>query len=350
MTRVLSLSTPYSLKQNSLDAALKAAVEQWDVDGDVTQIVNSAIVFDLSKTFWYDLGATVWLLVLLHRLRRQQNQLRLVLPDPENHGADRVWDFLIRWRFFEVLSECVDDTTNLLDPSQMRFLARQSRYGQSYQTDETGNRVLAHSARMLEMTTLGIDATDDADEPLRRFLQRFPTWPIHAALSYLCGWSLDDARGFADRVLAEGLRNAALHGNGTFTIVSMRVDARHFILAIADNGIGIPASLRSLSPGDPTSRLRDAELIKYFATPEFLVDSQLISLSTRRTVSASATRSGLGLHYLKTFVTDGHGELRVRSGRASVDFTEKGEVATDDLTTSPGTLLRVMLPIKRAPK
>lgn len=351
---VRSLATPvtvsvgYYLKQREFEDALCAGLG--DKSPDVYSVSDRFISFDLSGCYWYDLGATLWLIMLLHKLKKQRNELQLILPEPNSSTGDNLWSFLLRWRFFEALAVCVDDPLSLLPSGQHKHLTRRTRYALAEGDKEGGESTFLHTARLLEITPFGLlgDATR-RDAELEIFLRQFGDKVIITALSRLCGWTSDEATRFTADVISEGVRNSSFHAQGSFALVAMRLDKRLLTLSIGDNGRGIPHVLRStLTEAGARRDLKqqsDADLIKYFAAPQFVIDSHLIRLSVQKGVTSAKDRPGLGLYYLKTRVLGHGGELRIRSGKACVDFTTKGEEATDNWPESPGTMLRIKVPL-----
>ena len=122
----------------------------------------------------------------------------------------------------------------------------------------------------------------------------------------------------------------------------MRLDAKNLTLVICDNGIGIPKVLRTAFK----QKGSDAELIKYFTEPDMILDSRLIKISVEKGVTSKPEREGWGLYYLKSLVLSQGGELRIRSGGACVDFTESQTVDYDHMINSPGTMMRILAPLK----
>ncbi len=76
-------------------------------------------------------------------------------------------------------------------------------------------------------------------------------------------------------------------------------------------------------------------------------DSDLIRMSTKGILPTKGKQIGKGLYYCKQTILDYGGELRIRSGRACVDFTYDGrEEPKDQLIRSSGTTLRIIFPRK----
>lgn len=356
----LTFRSGYYLKQREFEDSIKHALADSGFT-DFESISGGFVTFDLSNSYWYDLGTTLWLITLLHKLKKQGNDLQLLLPEPTSDLAMKLWGFLYRWHFFECLDANVDFAVNLLKPSQARFLAAPPVY--SYPAEGTGpdhEHTYFHKIKLLEICTLGLSREEQSlrDEKTHarkrnkttdEFIREVSEAVVINALASICQWTSVDALTFTRKVISESVQNASFHAKGSFSVIAMRIDPGNLTLAIADNGVGIPASLRSVEP--KLSSVLDSDLIRQFSGPDWILkshlDSDWIKHAMRRGVGA-AGRPGDGLHYLKSFILDHHGELRVRSGTACVDFTvdkPDGE-PRDYLTGSPGTMLRTIIPTK----
>ena len=352
----MTVSVDHDLKQDNLETTLMNAFGEAPYG-----ITNRTIHLDLSKSYWYDLGVALWLISLLHKLQRQHNDVQLVLPDPSHSTkATNLWGFLFRWRFFDALSICVTDASNLLPADQQQYLAQDSPLRLRYSVEsphlvgEGREEAFRALRRLLEITAVGLvpNVIDENVDPLGTFLQNCNDRVLVTSISKHCGWQREQAEDFAERVVSEGVLNASFHhADGSFALVAMRLDLRWLTLVIADNGLGIPHALRS-SAMKLKPQTTDAELIEYYTDPDFVLasftDSEIIKLSTQSGVTSLEGRKGVGLYYLKKHVLDQHGELRIRSGRACVDFTSDGVDSSDTWPESPGTMLRVRLPIRPA--
>lgn len=345
--RSLKVQTKYRLRQVDIESALAAGFR--DAGYENFNDVNDAdILIDLSRTFWYDVDAAVWLLVALHVLRRRGNELHLVFPEPVDDKSRKAWGFLLRWRFFSVLRDFVDDPATLLAQRQLPYLALRGHYAAGEGALDDGSRGALQSDRLLEITpiTLGTKSTGSRREDGVQGAREGN--PLILALTMRCGWTIVDAKNFVAQVVDEALRNCE-HGVARFALIAMRMDAQWLTFAVVDDGNGIPATLRSaFASAELRQKLEsrtDADLIRYFADPEFIVDSEWIQLSVRAGVGSDLARPGLGLHYLKSYVLRKGGSLRIRSGCGSVDFGNEEIKAEARDFCAPGTLLRVRLPL-----
>jgi len=347
-------SGPYYVKQYDLEAAIVAGLRVHSLH-DVESLRERYVVFDFSGAYWFDLGALLWFVSLLYRLRVNGNEIQIRFPEPVDDKSEKLWDFLIRWRFFETLAACVDDPVNLLSPAQLVHMSRASRYAPSTLIDESGKRTVAHTARLLEMTTYRAQsASRQPVSPFEAFLQKYGDKILIQALASTCGWNVEATHALVQCVIFEGVRNAVLHAQGSYAIVSMRVDNKNVAIAISDNGIGIPEALRgAFRRGGKKlelANLTDAELIKLFTEPQMVLDSRelmesdLIKLAVERGISSADGHGGMGLYYLKSVVLERGGELRIRSGRAAVDFSQNNTLERNDLLPSTGTMLRILTP------
>ena len=89
------------------------------------------------------------------------------------------------------------------------------------------------------------------------------------------------------------------------------------------------------------------DLIKFFTEPDMILDSQYIELAVEKGARSKVGLKGLGLYYLKSVVLSQRGELRIRSGKACVDFTASKVEGHDNMLDSPGTMLRIIIPLER---
>ncbi len=340
-TETLHISSSYYFKQIEFETSLTEVLRSKHLS-DLDQVSNKRVIFDLSKSYWHDLGALLWLITLLYRLKRQGNELELSFPDPVDEKSDRVWHFLNRWRFFDVLANCVDEPANLLKPHQVPLMMKPSKYAVASGQDENHQLTILHTAKILEITTLRPGQEESGGRiKLGGLENKYFDKVIVAALSRLCGWDHLTTTIFLRRVLREGVVNSALHSGGSFANISMLLDSKNLTLVISDNGIGIPEVLRKAYK----QRGSDAQLIKYFAGHQMILDSGWIRFSTERGSTSRPGRKGMGLYYLKDLVLRQGGELRIRSGKACIDFA-KQPVEYDDMLTSPGTMIRVQTPLK----
>lgn len=343
------------LNQSALESRIKKYLDDIGCSS-IDKICDSYVRINLSESYWYDLGAMLWLISFLNKLKKQRNGIQLILPEPNegNSKSDNLWSFLIHWRFFDALKECVDDPINLLTPEQIPHLKMPSKYSVGHRVDQDGNKVIAHATQHLEITTIRIDASTaskNTKSDIEVFLANHYPRIVMSALQYLCGWDETEVEMFRDYVLTEGLVNSIDHSEGNFSNICMRIDSKYLTLAISDDGSGIPAILRPALRNSTIHKYlaekSDADLIKFYTDEQLILDSAIIRLSTQKGSTSKADRKGMGLYYLKSFVLEHGGELRVRSGTARVDFKAHKEETKDSLMNSPGTVLRIQTPLKK---
>ena len=349
-TEPITITSGNPLKQTELEQSLNSAMAACGFS-EIPQIRDRFMIFDLSRSYWHDLGASLWLITLLHKLKIQGNRLQLIFPEPSDTSGENLWGYLNRWRFFNLLAFCVDvEPSNLLSPSQVPYIGTMFKYKYPLPLRVGGNETLVHNSKILEMKIFRFENEEEgASEPFDQLLARCTDNVVAGALSFTCGWGLTQATKFVKEVLREGILNSSIHGRGTFSIAAMRFDKKNMTLAIADNGTGIPETLRTAyrSPWIPAEikEQEDSGLISYFADERYLIDSRWILLSVEKGTTSMPGRVGEGLYYLKSNVLAHGGELRIRSGKARVDFTVKGEEHMDALLSSPGTMIRAIIPI-----
>ena len=344
--------TDNTLKLSNLEAALMAALEAANYKS-IEELHGQFILYDLSASYWHQPDATLWLLMLMNKLKIQENDQQLLFPEPTNASAEQLWSYLIRWKFFEALDACVDDPVNLLTLGQVSYRQKTSKYGYSIMREATGTEtnLLSDKSRVFEITVFGTKRpeTSEKEDGVWRFLERDGEKLLANALTDICGWPEGQAGDFVHLVAGEAIHNCLLHSRGSFATVMMKMAPKDLFLAVGDNGIGIPAVLRSVYEKAGKSELRtktDSEILDYYTDPQFLLDSFMILASVKPGVSSRTDRKGMGLYYLKKHVLEHNGELKIRSGRASVEFTSTGQLPKDDLLLSPGTVVRVAVPKK----
>ncbi len=335
------------LKQKHLDEIIKNVLDY--------EPIKTFIIIDLSLIIWIELDAVLWFISFLNRLKTRGNDIKIILPDPETHSGRLVWDYLITWKFFDALKECVDSPVNLLEISQLKYI---NTIKSNYRATPTERRTITDDYgtkyplpnRLLEIETIN---NDNYSKGISEYKENFAgaAW---AAIRNYCAWNDDDTSRFVNTVVEEGLINSFVHGENTFTNVAIKSDEKNLILAICDNGKGIPTSLREtfnkkkdLLAGKDYSDEVDSFLLNYFTKSEMIIDSLLIDQSTHENQGAIG-RKGDGLFYLKDFVFKHKGKLRIRSGRAWVGFEciDNKEIidSIDHLLQSPGTLITIILP------
>ena len=178
-----------NVKQSTVDFALLQAF-------GTTQSANvAAVLIDRSKSAftgtWVDLGALLWMVPVLSRLRSQGNLIRLVLPDRKSSAtADNFWSFLQRWRFFDILRSCVDDPVNLLPSEQRPDLEVTSKYQRAHGTDADGRPTEFQTLGRLEIGIL--PATTNLGTALESEISTFNEPLATSTLRILCGWNADE--------------------------------------------------------------------------------------------------------------------------------------------------------------
>lgn len=357
----ITLTGSYYFKQNTFEKMLKEAFTQRKIPS-LTECRSRHVIIDWSSSYYYDLGVLLVSLILLHQLKKQECEISIKLPSPTQSNGLRVWRFLKTWKFFEALNLCVDHPANVFSDADISQLKDVPAYQSAHEIDRDGNIQQLFTGRLLEITNFLLKSDKESEniatkaQEVSVYINRWKNNVIALGIRNLCGWTSDEADSFVSQVIGEGLFNSLIHAAGTILLVAVNVDNKNLILTVADNGNGIPDTLRSALAHNPKLNAliqkSDSELIKYYTTPdmilnttpEIILDSGLIKLSTRKGVSSDQTKSGLGLYYLKEFITSRKGELRIRSGSGLVDFTKSEEKTEDELLRMKGTMLRIIVP------
>jgi hypothetical protein len=332
-----------NIEPQIIDSISKLGIEE------INQNKRSEIIFDLSKTTYYDLGTLLWFITYLYKLKSLGIDIQLKLPDCKSLSGRTSWDFLNRWKFFDALEECVDSPMNLLMPEQLQWMGDASKYKYKRSEVDGGNDHFVHGTKLLEIIPIRSDPSKYKiqDDKMILFIRDYYDKIIESSLKMECGWDYRDINLFVYEILGEGIRNSFKYSEGTFTIFAIHFDTKNLKLSICDNGNGIPDVLRKAFVSnrklrEMLSQQNDIDLIKFYT------DQELIKLSTNPNVTSDPNSEGMGLFHLKRIVLSWGGELRIRSGNACVDFSKNG---IDDhkeakLLSHQGTLLRVMLPLK----
>jgi hypothetical protein len=266
-----------------------------------------------------------------------------------------VWSFLQRWRYFDILRECVDDPLNLLPKDQHEQLLITSKYSRAVGSNEDGETADLMSPGRVEISIVALNTDRSVgSESTDTTIASYSDPLLRASLRKYCRWSHEDIDDFVTGIVPHTVRNLE-HSRGSFGLVATRIDSKWLTLAVIDNGIGIPALLRE---GLISGSKSDSDLIQLFADRELIEesirsirDSDLVVASTERgvtTLTDPERRRGLGLFYLKRGILSRGGELRIRSGSAEVTFDGADVQPFNDRLIACGTSIRVLLPVVSA--
>lgn len=363
---------PGTMKRRAVDELLSdlmAAAGASSLD----EVGAKEVHIDLRKVSWMDLSALLLLLLLLEKLAANGAAIHLALPERDGEGArqaedykpstgERLWSFLHFWGVFAALEQYVDNPANLLGPAQAPLLEYESLYKRA-----TG----VEDRKVVELHGLGalvLTALPHVEASIDEYFARLDSKVLLNTLCLYLRWDRRVAKQFLWSQVGEGVSNSIAHSRGTHTYVIMRKDPKRLHLAIGDDGVGIPNSVRRLlSQNDLPSD--DAEVIDLYTTELMLQrsvsqssvlsslsplllsptgsDADDIDRATHRGTTSNPLRRGYGLYFLKRFVLEREGELQIRSGRGCVTYSGGLEPADSltDLPPAPGTVMRVILPL-----
>jgi Histidine kinase-, DNA gyrase B-, and HSP90-like ATPase len=327
----------------------------------VRDLRGRIVHFDLSRARFVDLDVSLLLITVIGALREAGNLVQLTLPHAERADSNNVWSFLIRWKFFDALRNFGDLPENLLSDEQLQRVDDSPRYRQRRGLDESGRDSLLFTERLLAISALRLDNELPREDQVNAYLSRFRDQRILIrALTLACGLEHDDADSLLSYIATEGLRNSLDHAKGNYSMVAMQVLDQELaaianqdpalILVIVDDGIGIPRVLREAKeeglitgqdlPAD------DVSLIEMFASIEVARDSMIIAASTSQGIRSDRRRSGMGLFFLRDYVSKLGGRLTIRSGKGVVQFAEDQEPRRMDFRSeSPGTVVKIEIPL-----
>lgn len=325
----------------------------------LADIRSENIVLDFSVSNFIDLDAAHWLLNIVRILRQCDNSVLLRLPEVEAAAASNVWSFLIRWRFFEALSEVAGPATEFLTDDQAPRMFDEPKYHEARRVDPYGRKLPLLTNRLLAIAGVFIDRSFPIEPQLDAFI-----WPLRDvlllnALAQTCDIPHNDAGSLVSFISEEAARNAIVHAEGNYTLSSMQIideelavvlrKEPQLLIVISDNGMGIPDVLRRAvrSGAISATDLPDdhAKLIELFASKEVSIDSAIIAAATLEGTKGTPHSRGLGLHHLVQYAADLHADVVIRSGYASVQFRD-GEVVRqyNGYSESLGTLITVSIP------
>jgi anti-sigma regulatory factor (Ser/Thr protein kinase) len=343
--------------------ALDDGIENLCRAAHLTQVLearDTSVLFDLSGCWFIDLDAAHWLLNLIRALLSgENNQVALRLPEVDWANENNIWSFLIRWRFFDALSNVAGSAADLLAEDQASHIFDTSRYRESVRVDAYGKPLPLLTSRLLAIAGAFVDRTFPLEPQLAAFVSPVREVLLLQALAQSCKINHENAGTLISFIAEEGCTNAILHAEGDYVLTSMQIVdgelprllqcAPHLEIIISDNGMGIPDVLRLAAAEKRISKTTlpedHSELIELFASQEISVDSAIIAAATKPGVASNPLSRGLGLHHLITYAADLNGEVTIRSGHAAVQF-EGAEVTKQysKFTESLGTVITVTIP------
>lgn len=327
-----------------------------------------SIDFNLIKVRMIDIGALLYLICILNFLKAKGLQVNITLPESKEEADEKdkeavgkVRDFLKRWRFGVALEENVGMLQNLLPEHQQGYFEGPLEYYKPrIETTPEGKIEPLISVRLMEITSL--TETDRKEgrkivsrEKIEEYVNRLNHYTIRRIVAEALGFSDAKVEQFGKVLIREGLLNTEEHPDATISLISMvrEPSFSHLVIAIVDNGDGIPDTIRDVYENDPSVKKveipSDADLINY------AFDSHLIEYATQAMTTSKPHRPdpnrGMGLYYLKTLSADFGGYMIVRAGGASVQFKkEDDKIKRFDRQVSKwrGNLIKIFLPLKTA--
>lgn len=354
-----------TLKRNNVDDALQELLTLTGAS-ELNLVGARTVEFDLRSVGFMDLGALCMLILALERLSGVGASPRLLLPDRKSATGNNLWSFLQFWKVFESLSRFVGQAANLLGSEQLALLSMPAKYGHGHRVDDQG--VLRETQNVGHYALTSVEHNR---EDFERFSESHLTSRV--LLNSLClvnGWDRETAHSFVQDQIVEGLVNSFAHSRGSHSYIVMRSDTKNFTLVVADDGRGIPNSVRGMLGAGLVGELEeprdDARFIDLYTSEEMVErqarvmesmeevhqepesDADHIDHATKAGTSSDPQRGGYGLYFLKSSVVEHGGELRVRSGSGCVTYDRCMEAteSLDGLPLLPGTVLRIKLPRK----
>lgn len=342
------------------------------------------IQLDFSNTRWFTAGSLILLIVVINYLRNVKRlQVKILLPSGKTSEdqvkAKKARDFLRRWKFFEVSKFYFGDVEQLLETSQYyRYLIDEDPvyYLRPYYQDEEGNLLELYSTSVIEISHFTDKIGNKSVITFTQIKKRLSDYAQERILDIVAkgiNWKEPNTRAlsqeFVIKCIREPLVNAYDHAEASIGLITAQINDKHFIISIADNGAGIPKTIKPVYEyfsKKIKGEISDAELIKYaFNLPDEeevkmllgsikkVNDTGLIEFSSLEGVtSAPETHKGMGLPLLKDFVGRARGFMDVHSGTGYVRFgfdpssNKVLSLKRKTLPFIPGTFVSIYLPRK----
>lgn len=327
-----------------------------------TQMEGRDVVVQLGSVLWFDIGTLLMLIGVMNHLRSKGNTVRIVLP-----AHQKALDYLKRWQFGKTLDDNVGRHEDMMTEQDLqRFHAPLEFYKPKVMSGPLGPELIA-SQRLFEIHSFTgfVDQHSQTSHAGRSTnaekhisvdeIQAYVTHVEDATLRRIVEKSLGvtNVEVFSRAILKEALLNTEEHPNASISLVAVSREGNHLVVAVYDNGVGIPETIREAYLKElrrDGREVSDVELL----TAAFHTKS--ISYATKagttsippddpRSASRGTTR-GMGLYYIKTETLKLGGFLKVRSGRAYVSFTADKEPEGAEVRPWDGTLLKIYLPLK----
>lgn len=360
----------------SLDALEAYLVHARDIRDD-PQVREVGI--NLGAARWFDIGALLFLVAALGQLKRARKKLALRLPEasmddirPDN--AQRARDFLKRWGTEEALHEAVGDLQAVLPPEQHGYFEPPLQHYRPSVSEAHGVREELLSNSLIEIThmTRGrIGEKTVSQDAIADYIQRLALeYRFKRAFRGVSGFDEDQYNDFVQTIIREALINTHEHPDASISMIAMALqeqhDKRELVVAIADNGLTIPATIEEHAGREPQPFSRPMA-VEFRFDPEFLrlgggrieaykrrfeEDTRLALYAmspgaTSRRGDPTATR-GFGLTYVLESVLSLGGEITVRTGAASLRFRNADEgihCSSSAVSFWDGNLIVVKFPI-----
>ena len=339
----------------------------------------TSMVFNMSRVKFFDIACILQFICLLSELR--QNGWEFVLKLPADADGKKTRDFLRRWRFFDALEENVGDLKYLIPPEDQQYLQEEpSFYLRTTKYDERGIIQQVLSKDIVEITSFtkqekNVQTVNEAmiEGQVSRFESDKSVGEIISkalGLSFGKATSSNSARAsyevFYKTFVYESLINTKHHPKATISLMAVSVVPRrtHLVVAVADNGECIPDTISRAYRNHARHESSQDYTLHLFPEPkrvkmEFAgkisesakADAKKIFFACLPWVTSRKPwepNLGMGLTYLVRDTVRLGGEIRIRSGKATVSFVKKrGKTGctASQATEWRGTLVRIQLPI-----
>jgi len=342
---------------------------------------DTPLHFNLADVIWSDIGSLLFLACTLSCLKRRGVPVQLTLPEQQGRWDEpdsvrKARDFLKRWRFDSALSEAVTDYREILPAHQEEYFSDDlplKFYAPAILRTQGETQVLL-SCRLVEITHMTggpVGGRRVSEEKIRSYVNAFLSQlsledRFREAIRKALRFSDQACMRFGSNILQEALLNTFEHPEASMSMIAMARQQKHLVIAVADNGMTIPDTIRTAfeqdqTPFEPTlSAKEDLELLKLGveshsleqAERAFRRDYEATDYATKPGKTSKPhiprPKRGFGLTYVKNDTLDFGGYCVFRAGAASVRyFRKRGQEMRSGRAVSswPGNLVKIFLPL-----
>jgi len=326
---------------------------------------DRSFVIDLSATERWDIAAILWMVIGLHYYKQRGMSFQLVLPQDDSFAKDECGvidannsaDFLRLWNFDDALQNIDPVPSELLIDEQYSYFSDKKKYSNYKARGEAKSNLLSSFLLMgvLEIRNLvdsrALGKRVVSDKLITNCIEDYHFSGIGDVLNKKCDIPAEISDLISDHLLSEAIMNVKEHPNATIGMVALafRFDTNELIIAVADNGVSIPDTLRT--------RFNDDEVLRRIEKCESLTEKgNIVHYATMPGVSSKQELQGdnpigMGLTYIKNdAVKKFGGSLTVITDSLMAEYNSENietPIESDWVHKWGGNLLRIAIPLKR---